>query len=77
MKNLFKFSSAEEFEIRNENLAENIEEKDEPIVDNNNINYSNLDEALLFSRGGIDIARHSDIGLYITRDTAGHPVHLV
>ena len=48
MKNLFKFSSAEEFEVRNENLAENIEEKDEPIVDNNNINYSNLDEALLF-----------------------------
>ena len=48
MKNLFKFSSAEEFEIRNENLAENIEEKDEPIVDNNNINNSNLDEALLF-----------------------------
>ena len=47
MKNLFKFSSAEEFEIRNENLAENIEEKDEPIVDNNNINNSNLDEALL------------------------------
>ncbi len=48
MKNLFKFNSAEEFEVRNENLAENIIEKDEPIVDNNNINYSNLDEALLF-----------------------------
>ena len=48
MKNLFKFNSAEEFEIRNENLADNIEEKDEPIVDNNNINYTNLDEALLF-----------------------------
>lgn len=48
MKNLFKFDSAEELEIRNENLADNIEEKDEPIVDNNNINYSNLDEALLF-----------------------------
>ena len=48
MKNLFKFNSAEEFEVRNENLAENIDEKDEPIVDNNNINYSNLDEAFLF-----------------------------
>ena len=48
MKNLFKFSSAEEFEVRNENLAENIIEKDEPIVDNNNIDYTNLDEALLF-----------------------------
>ena len=48
MKNLFKFNSAEEFEVRNENLAENIDEKDEPIVDNNNINYTNLDEALLF-----------------------------
>ena len=48
MKNLFKFNSAEEFEVRNENLADNIEEKDEPIVDNNNINYTNLDEALLF-----------------------------
>ena len=48
MKNLFKFNSAEEFEVRNENLAENIEEKDEPIADNKNINYSNLDEALLF-----------------------------
>ena len=48
MKNLFKFNSAEEFEVRNENLADNIEEKDKPIVDNNNINYTNLDEALLF-----------------------------
>ena len=48
MKNLFKFNSAEEFEVRNENLAENIDEKDETIVDNNNINYTNLDEALLF-----------------------------
>ena len=47
MKNLFKFNSAEEFEVRNENLAENIEESDEPIADNNNIE-SNLDEALLF-----------------------------
>ena len=47
MKNLFKFNSAEEFEIRNENLAENIAESDEPIADNNNIE-SNLDEALLF-----------------------------
>ena len=47
MKNLFKFNSAEEFEIRNENLAENIEESEEPIADNNNIE-SNLDEAFLF-----------------------------
>jgi len=47
MKNLFKFNSAEEFEVRNENLAENIEEKDELLVDNNNIE-TNLDEALLF-----------------------------
>ena len=47
MKNLFKFNSAEEFEVRNENLADNIEEKDEPLADNNNIE-SNLDEALLF-----------------------------
>ena len=47
MKNLFKFSSAEEFEVRNENLADNIEEKDERLADNNNIE-SNLDEALLF-----------------------------
>ena len=47
MKNLFKFNSAEEFEIRNENLAENIEDSDDPIADNNNIE-SNLDEALLF-----------------------------
>ena len=47
MKNLFKLYSEEEFEIRNENLAENINEKDEPISDVNNID-ANLDEALLF-----------------------------
>lgn len=47
MKNLFKLYSEEEFEIRNENLVENINEKDEPISDVNNIE-SNLDEALLF-----------------------------
>lgn len=47
MKNLLKFYSEEEFEVRNENLVENISESDEPISDNNNIE-SNLDEALLF-----------------------------
>ena len=47
MKNLFKFYSEEESEVRNENLVENICESDEPISDNNNIE-SNLDEALLF-----------------------------
>ena len=47
MKNLFKFNSAEEFEIRNENLVENIEDSDEPLIDNNNIE-ANLDEAILF-----------------------------
>ena len=47
MKKLFKLYSEEEFEIRNENLEENIEEKDEPILDSNNIE-ANLDEALLF-----------------------------
>lgn len=44
---MFKLYSEEEFEIRNENLEENIEEKDELITDVNNIE-SNLDEALLF-----------------------------
>ena len=47
MRNLFKFNSEEEFEIRNENLSENIEEKDEMLIDNNNIE-TNLDEAILF-----------------------------
>ena len=47
MKNLFKFNSEEEFEIRNENLVENIEDSDEPLIDNNNIE-TNLDEAILF-----------------------------
>ena len=47
MKNLFKFNSEEEFEIRNENLVENIEDSDEPLIDNNNIE-PNLDEAILF-----------------------------
>ena len=47
MKNLFKFISEEELEVRNENLEENIAEKDEPIADVNNID-ANLDEALLF-----------------------------
>lgn len=47
MKNLFKFNSAEEFEIRNENLVENIEDSEEPLIDNNCID-ANLDEAILF-----------------------------
>lgn len=47
MKNLFKLISEEELEVRNENLEENIDEKDEPISDVNNIDAS-LDEALLF-----------------------------
>ena len=47
MKNLFKLYSEEELEVHNENLEENIIEKDEPILDSNNIE-SNLDEALLF-----------------------------
>ena len=47
MKNLFKFNSEEEFEIRNENLVENIEDSDEPLIDNNNIE-ANLDEVILF-----------------------------
>jgi len=47
MKNLFKLISEEELEVRNENLEENIDEKDEPISDVNNID-ANLDEALLF-----------------------------
>ena len=46
MKNLFKLISEEELEVRNENLEENIDEKDEPISDVNNID-ANLDEALL------------------------------
>ena len=47
MKNLFKLISEEELEVRNENLEENIDEKDELITDVNNID-ANLDEALLF-----------------------------
>jgi len=47
MKNLFKLYSEEELEVRNENLEENINEKDEAISDVNNIE-ANLDEALLF-----------------------------
>ena len=47
MRNLFKFNSEEEFEIRNENLVENIEDSDEPLIDNNCID-ANLDEAILF-----------------------------
>ena len=47
MKNLLKLISEEELEVRNENLEENIDEKDEPISDVNNID-ANLDEALLF-----------------------------
>ena len=47
MKNLFKFNSEEEFEIRNENLVENIEDSDEPLIDSNSIE-ANLDEAILF-----------------------------
>lgn len=47
MKNLFKLISEEELEVRNENLEENIDEKDEPITDVNTID-ANLDEALLF-----------------------------
>ncbi len=47
MKNLFKLYSEEELEVRNENLEENIDEKDEPITDVNTID-ANLDEALLF-----------------------------
>ena len=47
MKNLFKFNSEEEFEIRNENLVESIEDSEEPLSDNNNIE-ANLDEAILF-----------------------------
>jgi len=47
MKNIFKLYSEEELEVRNENLEENINEKDEAISDVNNIE-ANLDEALLF-----------------------------
>ena len=47
MKNLLKLISKEELEVRNENLEENNDEKDEPISDVNNID-ANLDEALLF-----------------------------
>ena len=47
MKNLLKLISEEELVVRNENLEENIDEKDEPISDVNNID-ANLDEALLF-----------------------------
>lgn len=47
MKNLFKLYSEEELEVRNENLEENIDAKDEKICDVNAID-TNLDEALLF-----------------------------
>ena len=47
MKNLFKLISEEELEVRNENLEENIDEKDELMSDVNALD-SNLDEALLF-----------------------------
>lgn len=47
MKNLFKLYSEEELEVRNENLEENIDAKDELISDVNALD-SNLDEALLF-----------------------------
>ena len=47
MKNLFKLISEEELEVRNENLEERIDEKDELLLDVNNID-ANLDEALLF-----------------------------
>ena len=47
MKNLFKLYSEEELEVRNENLEENIEAKDE-LVSDVNVLDSNLDEALLF-----------------------------
>ena len=47
MKNLFKLYSEEELEVRNENLEENIGEKDELMSDVNVLD-SNLDEALLF-----------------------------
>ncbi len=47
MKNLFKLYSEEELEVRNENLEENIDAKDELISDVNSLDCS-LDEALLF-----------------------------
>ena len=47
MKNLFKLYSEEELEVRSENLEEKIDEKDELLLDVNNID-ANLDEALLF-----------------------------
>ena len=47
MKNLFSLYSEEELEVRNENLEENIEAKDELISDVNVLD-SNFDEALLF-----------------------------
>ena len=47
MKNLLRLISEEELEVRNENLEENIDEKDEPICDVNNID-ADLGEALLF-----------------------------
>lgn len=47
MKDLFKLISEEELEVRSENLEERIDEKDELLLDVNNID-ANLDEALLF-----------------------------
>ena len=47
MKNLIKLISEEELEVRSENLEERIDEKDELLLDVNNID-ANLDEALLF-----------------------------
>jgi len=48
MKNLFKLYSEEELEVRNENLEENIEGKDELISDVNGLEDVSFDEALLF-----------------------------
>ena len=48
MKNLFKLYSEEELEVRNENLEENIDCKDDPISDVNILEDSSFDEALLF-----------------------------
>lgn len=44
---MFKFYDDEEFEIRNENLTENINESENPICDVNGIDAT-YGEALLF-----------------------------
>lgn len=44
---MFKFNNEKEFEIRNENLTENIKESDNPICDVNGIDAT-YGEALLF-----------------------------